>query len=76
MAKYFNMADIKSGDRIFYLTCEKEKGFFEEQGIVKEDNLYAEGVEVYGDGWKQYVGQWFITKILRDDKIIWEADNE
>ena len=76
MPKCFDMSEIKEGDRIHYLTAEAEKGFFEEEGIVKEDSFYTDGVMVYGEGWRQYVGKWFITKIFRDNELIWEQEEE
>ena len=39
---------------------------------VKSENIYKDGVEVHGEGWKQYVGKWFIEKVIRNEKIIYE----
>lgn len=73
--EYFDMKEIKAGDIIEYLTIEGEKGAFIERGIAQEDNLYEDGVFVQGDGWKQYVGKWFMQNVVRDGISIWKADN-
>ena len=71
----FDVTTLIKGDVIHYYAHENGK-FFIEQGNVKEDNIYSDGVEVHGDGWKQYVSKYFICKVLRNDKIIFAKDEE
>jgi hypothetical protein len=62
---------LQKGDVVHYYTGLTSKYI----GTVKEDNLYKDGIEVVGDGWKQYVGKWFIFKVERDGKVIFSKDD-
>jgi hypothetical protein len=65
----YDVTIIKDGDIIMFHKF--DKGWIIEKGIVKGDNCYEDGVTVYGDGWKQYVGKWFIVSIERAGKLIY-----
>lgn len=62
---------LKKGDLVSYYHHENGK-FYVEQGVLKDDNLYSDGVEVHGNDWKQYVSKWFICKVERGDEILFE----
>lgn len=68
---------LQAGDVVRYYNFDGE--FKMDEGVVNEDNIYKDGVEVHGDGWKQYVGKWFIDEVIRDNKTIFKKeakDNE
>lgn len=69
----YDMTLLKAGDVVHYLTHGEGKGFFMEIGTLKDDNLYEEGVEVQGEGWKQYVSKYFIQKIERGTEVLFKA---
>lgn len=56
---------LKSGDSVYYYNRDNGE-FIIDKGIIKEDNIYSDGVEVHGDEWKQYVSKWFICKVERN----------
>ena len=70
----FDVTTLKIGDIVHYLTHENGK-YFIEQGEVKEENIYKDGVDVCGDGWRQYVGKWFIEEVVRDEEVIFKSNN-
>ena len=67
----FDVTTLKTGDIVYYLAHEN-RNYFIEQGEVRNENIYKDGVEVHGEGWRQYVGKWFINKIIRNEKVIYE----
>jgi len=67
----FDVTTLKIGDIVNYFAHDNGK-YFIEQGEVRSENIYKDGVEVYGEGWKQYVGKWFINKVIRNEKVIYE----
>jgi len=67
----FDVTTLEIGDIVYYLAHENGK-FFVEQGEVRSENLYKDGVDVHGEGWKQYVGKWFIEKVVRNGIVIFE----
>lgn len=67
----FDVTTLKTGDIVNYFAHENGK-YFIEQGEVREENLYKDGVEVHGEGWRQYVGKWFIDKVTRNGIVIFE----
>jgi len=69
----FDVTTLKTGDIIHYLAHDNGN-YFIEHGEVKSENIYKDGVEVHGEGWKQYVGKWFIDRIIRDEKVIYEKE--
>jgi len=66
---------LKNGDIVYYYNIDNGKAIID-QGTVKEDNWYTDGVEVHGEDWKQYVSKWFICKVERDGKILFEKEGE
>ena len=69
--KTCDVSALKEGDLIHYYNYDNGK-FLIDKGTVKEDNLHSDGVDVAGEGWKQYVGKWFICKVERDDEVLFE----
>lgn len=65
----FDVTTVEIGDIINYFTHENGK-YFVEQGEVRSENLYKDGVEVRGEGGKQYVEKWFISKVIRNGNVI------
>lgn len=59
------------GDLVHYYNNEDGK-FIVDKGSLNEDNLYSDGVEVHGEGWKQYVSKWFICKVERNGDILFD----
>jgi hypothetical protein len=70
----YDVSILKKGDVVHYTAHEGGK-FFIEKGTLTEDNLYSDGVEVHGEGWKQYVSKWFICKVERNDNVIYESED-
>ena len=68
----YDVLQLKKGDIVHYYTHEKGK-FFIEKGTLHDDNLYVEGVEVHGNGWKQYVSKWFICKVERNEEVLFDT---
>jgi hypothetical protein len=68
----YNVSELNKGDVVYYFNV-NNNGFYIEKGIVKGDSLYTDGVDVYGDGWKQYVSKFFICKVERDGQIIFTS---
>ena len=68
----FDVTTLKIGDIVNYFAHDNGK-YFAEQGEIKSENIYKVGVEVHGEGWKQYVGKWFINKVLRNGIVIFET---
>lgn len=62
---------LKKGDVVHYISVGKG-GFIMDIGTLVDDNLYTDGVEVRGDGWKQFVSKWFICKVERRGEVIFE----
>lgn len=62
---------LQAGDIVYYTIVENGELMIE-KGLVKYDNLYNEGVTVYGEGWKQYVSKWFIIKVERGGEVVYE----
>lgn len=73
--KVFDVTTIERGDVVYYLTRENGR-FIIETGLVKDSNYHKDGVEVVGDGWKQYVSKWFICKVERSGEVIFIKDEE
>ncbi|MMZ45720.1 hypothetical protein D3C75_410270 [compost metagenome] len=71
-----DVTQLKDGDEVHYLGHSDKTPFkaIIETGLVKGDNIYNEGVFVYGDDWKQYVSMWFIVKVCRNGETIYEKD--
>ena len=67
----FDVTTLKIGDIVNYFAHDNGN-YFIEQGEVRSENIYKDGVEVHGEGWRQYVGKWFINKIIRNEKVIYE----
>ena len=67
----FDVTIMHKGDVISYFTHDNGR-YFIEQGEVRSENPYKDGVEVYGDGWRQYVGKWFINKVVRNGEVIFK----
>lgn len=70
---------LKKADVVHYYGYAEVEGKLTsvvEVGTVKEDNIYKDGVDVHGDGWRQYVGKWFIVKVERDGKVLFEQGGE
>jgi hypothetical protein len=65
----FDVTTLTGGEEVHYLNRDKGE-FLVDQGTVKGENLYKDGVTVYGEGWKQYVGKWFIVKVVKDGKVL------
>lgn len=63
---------LKKGDLLHYYN-HNEGEFIIDKGTLKEDNLYSDGVEVHGNGWKQYVSKWFICKVERNGEVIFTS---
>jgi hypothetical protein len=70
----FDVTTVEIGDIIHYFHYEDGRHYIE-QGEVKSGNLYTDGVEVYGEDWKQYVGKWFINKVVRNGEVIFEQED-
>lgn len=66
-----DVTELSKGDIVHYYNA-GENGFCIDKGLVKEENLYIDGVEVVGEDWKQYVSKYFICKVERDGEIIFE----
>ena len=66
-----DVTTLVKGDIVHYYNTGDE-GFLIDKGVLKEDNLYNDGVEVHGEDWKQYVGKWFICKVERNGEVIFE----
>jgi hypothetical protein len=64
---------LTDGDVVYYYNYDQSQ-FLIDQGTVKGNNLYVDGVTVHGDGWKQYVGKWFICKVERNGQIIFQQE--
>lgn len=65
----FDAREAKDGDVVTYFSS----GLGEvSTGVVRGDNPYSDGVDVYGDGWKQYAGKWFILKVVRAGAVIYQ----
>lgn len=62
---------FKRGDIVHYYNHDQGQ-FLVDHGVVKGENMYTDGVQVYGDGWQQYVGKWFICKVIRNGEVIFE----
>lgn len=65
-----DVTTLRKNDIVYYIST-GDGGFITEKGTVPEDNMYKDGVEVHGDGWKQYVSEWFIFKVERDGEVIY-----
>lgn len=70
----FNVSGLVKGDVVFYYHHENGS-FYIESGTLAEDNIYEQGVEVHGDGWKQHVGKWFINKVERNGVVIYQNED-
>ena len=62
---------LKKGDIVYYNNYDKGE-YLIDKGILKGDNLYTDGVEVYGEDWKQYISKWFVCKVERNNEILFE----
>ena len=67
----FDVTTLKIGDIVNYFAHDNGN-YFIEQGEVRSENIYKDGVEVHGEWWRQYVGKWFIDRVIRDGKVIYE----
>lgn len=65
---FFDTREAKDGDLVTYFSRYNEIS----TGVVKGDNPHKEGVDVYGTDWRQYAGKWFILKVERDGKVIYQ----
>jgi len=65
---------LRDGDIVFYSNFDMGK-FLIDKGTVKGDDCYRDGVEVHGDGWKQYVSKYFIVKVVRNKAVIFIDEN-
>lgn len=63
---------FESGDIVFYYNLDENGKAIIDRGEVRGENHYVDGVTVHGDGWKQHVGKWFIAKVERGGKFIYE----
>lgn len=66
-----DITTLKEGDIIHYYNRDNGK-FLIDKGTIKEEGLHSDGVDVYGEGWTQYVSKWFICKVERDDRVFFE----
>lgn len=66
-----NVSELIKGDVVYYYGHDNGE-FLVDKGTLKDDNIYSDGVEVYGEGWKQYVSKWFICKVERNEEVIFE----
>jgi hypothetical protein len=62
---------LKDGDVVHYYSGLDSA----DVGVVEGDNIYTDGVEVKGEGWKQYVGKWFIFKVERNGQVFYKQGN-
>jgi hypothetical protein len=69
--KVFDVTTVVKGDKIDYYSFNEKEAIID-SGVVKKDNYYTDGVEVYGDDWKQYVSKWFICRVTRDGIVIFD----
>lgn len=63
------ISTLKQGDLIYYYNHENGE-FIIDKGTVKAEGFHSEGVDVFGEGWTQYVSKWFICKVVRDDEVV------
>lgn len=70
-----DVTTLQAGDVVHYHNYDQGK-FLIDQGEVRSDNIYKDGVQVHGDDWKQYVGKWFICKVVRGEEVIFEQLEE
>lgn len=63
---------LKDGDVVYYFNLDNKGNSFVDNGGVRGENPYKDGVTVYRDGWKQYVSKWFISRVEREGGIIFE----
>lgn len=75
-SNYFDVTSVREGDRIFYYNTSADGDCILDVGNVRGNNIYTDGVEVYGDNWKQYVSKYFIARVERDNKVIFEQQEE
>lgn len=72
----FNVKEAQVGDKIFYYNTTVDGDFILDVGEVREDNLYEDGIEVCGDGWKQYISKFFIARVERNNVVIFEQQED
>ncbi|MEK4669179.1 hypothetical protein [Niallia sp. FSL R7-0271] len=73
--KILDVSTLKENDIVRYYNFDNGK-FLIDEGIVKSDNIYKDGIEVHGDGWKQYVGKWFISEVIRNNQTIYKQEEK
>lgn len=66
-----DVSTLSKGDVVYYFHHKNGK-FYIENGVLKEDCIYKDGVELHGEGWKQYVSKWFVCKVERNGEVLFE----
>lgn len=69
-----NVESLLAGDIVKYYNIDEHGEAYIETGTVKNNNIYNDGVEVYGEDWKQYVGKWFIQRVERNGIVIFDSE--
>jgi len=70
---FCDVTNLIKGDIVYYSNYDNGK-FLIDRGILKGNNIYSDGVQVHGDGWKQYVSKYFIVKVERGGQVIFEDE--
>lgn len=68
-----DVTNLKSGDVVYYFNYDKGE-YLLDKGVLKDDNIYDEGVKVHGEDWKQYVSKYFINKVERNGEVLFEQE--
>lgn len=70
----FDVTSVEKDDVIRYYNYDQGK-FLIDSGVVKGVNSYFDGVDVFGEGWRQYVSKFMICQVIRNGEVIFQQED-